>query len=278
MSLVTGFIAARNYTRAEGRKVNWVVLHAMQAPEKPGTAKRVAQWFAGSTAPRASAHYNLDDTECWQSVKDKDVAWGASGVNRGGIHLEHAGYSEQSAADWSDPFSTRMLHLSARLTAEKCRERNLPIRFVFADGIKRGEPGITTHAQAEKAFPSNGHWDPGLYFPVVHYLDLVRFYSSGEPTPTHRAPDRIVFSQEVDVATIQVVEVTAPGTDANGNGYVDVGEYGKVGDVSLIQGGYPSDPNNIIRITGRQNWAGVTRVYFRGPANHPHFGVLVERW
>jgi hypothetical protein len=81
------------------------------------------------------------------------------------------------------------------------------------------------------------------------------------------------------VATIQVIEKTAPGTDADGWGYVDVGPYGRVGDVSVIMGDYPSPRDKqLIEIKGRSNWGGTCRVRYKGPPNHPHFGVLVETW
>jgi hypothetical protein len=185
--LVTGFIAARNYTKVDpGRGVLWVVLHAMQNQEKPGRAKAAARWAAGSSAPRASWHYGFDAEETWQSVKDKDVAWGASGANRHGLHFEHCGYSEQVADDWSDDFSARMLDRSARLCALKCREHGIPPRFVDAAALRRGEPGITTHAQVEKAWPSSGHWDPGLHFPLSHYVATVaRLVQPATPQEAH---------------------------------------------------------------------------------------------
>jgi hypothetical protein len=168
------FLQARNYTPVSSRVISLLCLHTMEAPEKPATAKAVAQWFAGSTAPRASAHYNTDDKEIWQSVKEKDVAWAAPGANKQGIHLEHAGYARQSAAEWADPYSEAMLRLSARLAADICRRHDLPVVFVPAEGLLRGERGITTHAAVSKAWRQTSHTDPGPGFPMAHYLNLVR--------------------------------------------------------------------------------------------------------
>jgi hypothetical protein len=174
MTLITGFLQARNFTPVASRTITLLCLHTMEAPEKPATAKAVAQWFAGTTAPQASAHYNIDNAEIWQSVKEHDVAWAAPGANRQGIHLEHAGYARQSAMDWADTYSEAMLQRSAALTADLCTRHSLPVAFVPAADLLAGRRGITTHAEVSKAWRLSDHTDPGPNFPMAHYLNLVR--------------------------------------------------------------------------------------------------------
>ena len=48
------FVQARNYTRGRSNAIDLLVIHTMEAPEKPTTAENVANWFAGSSAPQAT--------------------------------------------------------------------------------------------------------------------------------------------------------------------------------------------------------------------------------
>lgn len=185
------FVQAKNYTKvkpAAPRKVNLVVLHSMEAAEKPTTAEAVASWFAGFSAPRASAHFCVDSDSIVQCVKEQDVAWAAPGANASGIHVEHAGYARQTAAEWMDAFSWSMLNLSARLVADVCRRWAIPVEYVSAEGLLEGGRGITTHLQVTLACQlakkrnltrspfysaQSNHTDPGVGFPMVEYLGLV---------------------------------------------------------------------------------------------------------
>lgn len=173
MADITGFIQAKNYRKGGNLPVNRLVIHSMEHPEIPGTAKAVCQWFAGKTAPQASAHFNIDDKEIWGSVHEEDTAWHAP-PNQHSIGIEHAGFAAQTVAEWSDPYSEAMLRLSARLAAGICARHGLPVAFVPAAGLLRGERGITTHAEVSKAWRQTDHSDPGPNFPMAHYLNLVR--------------------------------------------------------------------------------------------------------
>ena len=69
------FEQAKNFTKGRnGHKVSLIVIHTMETPESEGRAKQVAAWFAGGTAPQASAHYMVDDKQVVQSVDDDDIA------------------------------------------------------------------------------------------------------------------------------------------------------------------------------------------------------------
>lgn len=167
------FVQAKHYTAVAARPITLLVLHTMEAPEKPGTARSVAAWFAGSNAPQASAHYCIDDSDIIQCVKEHDVAWAAPGANRQGIHLEHAGYAKQSSLEWVDAYSEAMLHRSAQVAAEICTRNHIPVRFVPAADLLAGAGGITTHVEVSRAWRQSDHTDPGPSFPMAHYLNLV---------------------------------------------------------------------------------------------------------
>lgn len=173
---ITAEKRCRNFTWSNRTSVDNIVIHTMEAPEASTTAEAVASWGAGPNAPRASWHYAIDDDSTILCVPEKHVAWAAPGLNKRGIQLEHAGYARQSCDEWFDPFSRRMLARSAKLAAAICRRWNIPVRFVDAKGLLRGERGITTHYQVTKG-PGKGrttHTDPGRGFPMSTYLDMIQ--------------------------------------------------------------------------------------------------------
>lgn len=169
------FIQARNYTPVRGapRAIRLIVIHTMEAPEKPGTALSVAHWFAGPSAPQASAHYCLDATDEVQCVHEQDVAWAAPGANNDGIHIEHAGFASQTAIDWADDYSVGLLERSARLCAHLCNRFELPAVKLDPEGVLAGLPGICGHVDVTKAYRKSTHTDPGKGFPWATYLGLV---------------------------------------------------------------------------------------------------------
>jgi hypothetical protein len=108
-------------------------------------------------------------------VPDLVVPWGAPGINRSGLHVEHAAYARWSRAEWlaHEP----MLRRSAAKVARWCWLYRIPRRWVGADELRAGRAGLTRHLDATQAFPPNGgHTDPGLGFPLDLYLSLVRTF------------------------------------------------------------------------------------------------------
>jgi N-acetyl-anhydromuramyl-L-alanine amidase AmpD len=142
--------------------------------EKPTSAEALGSWVSGPHAPEASWHFSVDADSIVQSVEIKDVAWHARGANRHGIGIEHAGYARQSEEEWHDEFSEAMLRRSARLVAKLCKDHGIPVQYVDAEGLKRGDRGITTHHAVTLAFRKSDHTDPGEHFPLDWFLGLVR--------------------------------------------------------------------------------------------------------
>lgn len=168
-------IPARNYTPAHRSGARLLVIHSMEAPEKPGTAKSVANWFAGPVAPKASAHYCVDSVDVIQSVRDEDIAWAAPGANNDGIHVELAGYARQSAAEWDDAYSKAELTLAAHLCADLAAKWDIPIRRLTVEQVKDGKTrGFCGHSDVSKAFGKSDHTDPGKGFPWDSFMALVQ--------------------------------------------------------------------------------------------------------
>lgn len=175
------FVQARNATILKPNKQlpRLIVIHTMENTEKPYQAESVALWFAGraaSPAPRASAHYCIDEDSVVQCVRDTDQAWHAGPVNGFSIGLEHAGYAKQALTEWFDKPSQAILWRSAKLAAALCKRYSIPIQMATEDSIgKKTAEGFCGHVHVSKAFGHvGGHWDPGPGFPWEHYLGLVR--------------------------------------------------------------------------------------------------------
>lgn len=185
------FVPARHFTAASRDQVALLVLHCMESQEKPGTARRVAEWATrpcsnpkcdrcprpvpANPGPYASWGYAVDAVEVIRSVRDEDIAWHAPGANSNGIGIEHAGRASQSEGDWADDYSRAVLELSIRLAAALCRRWDIPAEIVDPFGLVAGEHGITTHAFVSKAFPKrSNHTDPGEHFPLTWYVARVR--------------------------------------------------------------------------------------------------------
>jgi N-acetyl-anhydromuramyl-L-alanine amidase AmpD len=183
----TTFIQARNYTKGRSVPIDVLVIHTMESPETADTAENVAKWFAGPSAPQASAHYCIDNNSIVQCVHDSDVAWHAPGANSNGLGFEHAGRASQHAADWSDAYSDAMLKISAKLVAEKCTEFGIPAVWLREADLLAGRRGITGHAQVSRAFKRSTHTDPGTSFPVERYLGYVKEHLTGGGIVNHEA-------------------------------------------------------------------------------------------
>lgn len=181
----TIWIPAKNFTKAARKKgdVYWLIPHTMEAPEKPSTAEAVARWFGGANAPKASAHYCIDDDSIVRGVRTEDVAWAAPGANRYGIQYELAGYAKQSQSDWEDDFSVNMLRRAAGMLAEDSVHFDIPIRRVTVQQLKAarelylaGKPvpremwGVIGHHDTSVAFRLSTHYDPGPNFPWERFL------------------------------------------------------------------------------------------------------------
>lgn len=178
------YVPARlQWPRSGSVKPTLIVIHTMEAGESHTTAESCAKFFARSNAT-GSAHLCIDDDSIVQSVPFALKAAGARGhpyrgrtINDYAIHLEHAGFARQTAAEWSDDFSVRMLFWSAIASAKVCKEFGIPAVALDVPQLASGQAGITTHAVVSKAMKvTGGHWDPGPAFPMASYVTNVRYW------------------------------------------------------------------------------------------------------
>lgn len=165
------FIQARNYYPGRRKKIRLIVWHDMESPEAHDAAENVARWFAGKTAPKASAHVCCDDNSVVESVKPGDTAWHCPNANSDGYGVEQAGRRNQGKAGWRDPFSLATIRNACRWIVGLPELAHIPDRWLtdaqLADGVT---PGHTTHEQCTRVLGGGTHTDPGPDFPKDYVL------------------------------------------------------------------------------------------------------------
>ena len=167
------FIPAYSYYPGRQRSIRLAVLHTAEIAEVGYAAENLAKWAAGPSAG-VSWHYAIDNDSTIQCVRDGDTAFHAKGANADGVGIELSGRAAQGAAGWADAYSRAVLQRAARLVASLCRRHGLPVTFLDAAALQRGEAGITSHAEVTKAYRLSTHTDPGAAFPRDAFLELVR--------------------------------------------------------------------------------------------------------
>lgn len=179
------FVQAKNYNKLAGKKNKLIVIHDMEYPEKSNSAEWCADFFAGRnglTAPKASAHYCIDNDSIVQCVKDEDVAWHTPGkigdyINNISIGIEHAGYAKQTREQWLDDFSKAMLLRSAEFVAGLCKKYGITPKKLTVEELKAGDTnGICGHVDCTKATGTGSHTDPGPGFPWDWYIEQVQSF------------------------------------------------------------------------------------------------------
>jgi len=165
------FIKARFHGGAQTPKA--IVLHGTVTSDNKGTARNVANWWAGPTSPKSSAQYVVDPGEVIQCVGDHTVAYHC-GFNTGSIAVEFCDEQTGPASRWQDADSKAILRRGARLVAELCLAYGIsPERPSIADLKRKGPHGIYGHNDSRLAFGHTTHTDP-REFPWAQFLGLVR--------------------------------------------------------------------------------------------------------
>ena len=207
------FLQAKFFKLGKRIAIDLIVIHDMEYPERVVSAQWCAQFFtnpmtknkAGETVQViASCHYAIDSDSIEQCVLDKDIAYHAGPVNDYSIGIEHAGYANQTPAEWADGYSTAMLERSAAFVAGLCRKYSIPVRRLSAEDLKsRDSRGICGHVDVTNGLQGGvGHQDPGKHFPWDWYLARVRAYLDD--------PDAVVDVRTIPLPAIQPPSPLSP--------------------------------------------------------------------
>jgi N-acetyl-anhydromuramyl-L-alanine amidase AmpD len=149
--------------------IKYVVVHCTEGD----TAEGAASWFT-NPASGGSTNMVVDDNIAYRTVPDLVVPWGAPPLNKAGWHIEFAGYSSWTTAEWMQ--HKFMLQRGAFKCALRCKRYNIPVRWVGPVGLKLGRRGIVTHKAIADTWHQTTHTDPGKGFPRKYFLELVKKY------------------------------------------------------------------------------------------------------
>lgn len=165
-------------TKSSGKRPLDQIWISVQHSTEGDTARGAASWFANPSSA-GSAHRCMDNNECYRTLDDDDIPWGAPGANYHGMHQEQAGYAKWTTLMWSKQHR-KLLERDAFKTAVDCRKYDIPPYFLKAAQLKpiaQGTKvkGITTHWECTQAF-GGSHTDPGKGWPRLYFMMRVRYH------------------------------------------------------------------------------------------------------
>jgi hypothetical protein len=177
------FTAARHGPSRSMSSVRLVVLHATdpgtQVAVPNPTARSTAEYFSETDVP-ASTQLVVGQDGCYRTLDDDVTPYGAgSPANERGLHVEQAGHSDWTRAQWLARDAT--LRAAGGAAGGWCREYGIPCVFRDAAALQKLEAegwppdlgGVTTHAEVTKAWHHTTHTDPGAGYPI----DVVMRYA-----------------------------------------------------------------------------------------------------
>lgn len=154
----------------KGSDIHYVVVHSTEGD----TAESAAVWFTNQNA-QGSANMVCGDYDAYRTLDDFQIPWAAPPLNTNGYHIEIAGFAEWSNAKWT--IHSRRIKNAAYRAAIRCLAYKIPIVFIDAAGLERGEKGITSHREVSAAFHLSTHTDPGPKFPYDSFVAWTKKYA-----------------------------------------------------------------------------------------------------
>lgn len=173
------FTASRTSGTRLTERIRWIVLHDTEG----GSAESVARFFASKDAT-GSAHLVVDDDDCYRTLDNRAIPWGAASAfeaNLQGFHIEQCGFARWASTAWLLHLNT--LNRAAFKTAQHCRLFDIAPVFVFAAQLPSID-GVTTHREitlaSKRLDPAHAsrydHTDPGAFWPRRWFMGRVRSY------------------------------------------------------------------------------------------------------
>ena len=160
--------------------IDRIIMHTTEGgPEGLDFAEDVANFFAAPTTD-VSAHYVTDVNSIVGCVEEKDIAFHALGDNANTIGIEMAGKASQTKEQWADAFSKGELDITAKLCADICHRRNIPVRLLTDRELREHRSGFASHDAVSRVFGDDIRDDPGPHFPWDKFLADVKRIMEGE--------------------------------------------------------------------------------------------------
>jgi hypothetical protein len=163
------YAAVRQSGRRSLSQIGLIVIHCTQS----NSARSSAQWFENTRA-QGSAHLVVDDVECYRTLDNEVIPWGAKGANTRGFHIEIAGFAEWNHGEWMK--HEQALRRAAYKAAMHAKKFGIPIRWLTPEQLKAGQKGFVTHAMCTTAFGGT-HSDPGRQCPTDQLLEWAKAFA-----------------------------------------------------------------------------------------------------
>jgi hypothetical protein len=163
------FQAVRASGRRDVSQIGLIVIHCTESDSARGSAR----WFTDQRA-KGSAHIVADDIECYRTLQDAEIPWGAKGANTRGFHIEITGWARWSRQNWLA--HSQGLRRAAYKAAVHAAKFNVPMRPLNVEQLRGGHRGFVTHHQCTQAF-GGSHTDPGQRFPMEKFLEWTKEYA-----------------------------------------------------------------------------------------------------
>jgi len=159
-------IRAANDSGRRTAKPKYIVIHSTESDNRRGMAEAIARFFARPST-EASVQLTVDDFDCYRSLPDNVIPWGAPPFNSRGLHVEQCGRAKWSRAEWMK--HRRTLIRTAQYVAQWCVKYDIPPLWLTIADCKKHKSGITSHRNVSRAFGMSSHWDPGDPTDNKHY-------------------------------------------------------------------------------------------------------------
>lgn len=158
----------------------YIVIHSTESRNRKGSARAVAAYFARPTTP-ASVQLTVDDFDCYRSLPDNVIPWGAPPFNSRGLHVEQCGYAAWTRAEWLAHRPT--IDKAALAVARWSVMYDIPLTWLTPAGCKQYRSGVTSHRNVSLAFGQSDHTDPGdpkgnKHYPYDYFMAKAKAYAT----------------------------------------------------------------------------------------------------
>jgi peptidoglycan hydrolase-like protein with peptidoglycan-binding domain len=163
-----------------GKKVRLLALHTTEGIRKNSD---LLSFFNRADA-QGSSHASADPTGLLEEgfVPYDRAAWTLRSGNSISDNLEQCGFAKWSREEWLGP-QIGTIWAAALWVARRASARDIPIRTLTHDQLRKGEAGVIQHNDWTVAMKDGSHWDCGPNYPIDVVIDLAREHNALPPTP-----------------------------------------------------------------------------------------------
>jgi N-acetylmuramoyl-L-alanine amidase len=160
-------VTMKTYPR-NNMSIDRIYLHKNEGPKGVSAAVGLASYL---NTIDGGYHAIVDNAETVRCASDFTVVEGAGGDNDHSLHVCMIGYSAQP---WGDAYDWAQFERAAQQVALWCKAHNVPVVHAAAGapGQAPTQRGIVEHADDHDPL-SEGHTDPGIYFPIESFVQRV---------------------------------------------------------------------------------------------------------